>query len=148
MRSVLILVMLLCCAGYGFSQDPVKWTQQVKKVNVTTYEVHFIADVDDEWHIYSQSTPAGGPVATTVSFSKNPLAAKSGAVKEIGKLEEHFEELFGVMVRQYSKKVSFVQVFTVKPGIKTALNAVVEFMACNDHECMPPKKEKFLIQLQ
>ena len=71
-----------------------------------------------------------------------------GAAKEIGKLEQHFEPLFGVEVKQYSNKVDFVQVVTVRPGVKTSFAGTVEYMSCNDTECMPPARQRFSVALR
>ena len=106
-----------------------------------------MAKLEEEWHIYSQTTPEGGPVPTAISFSKNPLVTMEGAIREVGKLEEHFEPLFGVKVKQYSDKVEFVQTIKLKAAVKTAVNGHIQFMVCNDVECMPPSKNTFSISL-
>ena len=128
-------------------QSPVDWTFSTKKINATTYEIYLTANLEPGWHVYSQSTPDGGPIPTTISFSKNPLVSLNGKVKELGKLEQRFEELFGVDVKQFSDKVSFVQTIQLKGKVKTLLNGNVEFMTCNDRECMPPTTHKFSIAL-
>ena len=129
-------------------ESPVKWTYSAKKINASTYEMHLTAIVDAGWHIYSQTTPEGGPIATTISFAKNPLLTLSGTAREVGKLEQHHEKLFGVDVKQFSNKVDFVQTVVVKGKVKTSLNGTVEFMVCNDHECLPPTTQKFSISLK
>ena len=147
MKHFLFFILLMNSIA-GYSQDmPVQWNYSAKKLNETNYEVRLTAIVEDGWHIYSQFTPDGGPVPTAVSFVKNPLLTMQGRVREVGKMEDHFEPLFGVQVKQFSDKVDFVQVVNIKPGIKTALKGSVEFMVCNDHECMPPKKQSFSINL-
>ena len=128
-------------------QSPVDWTFSTKKINATTYEIYLTANLEPGWHVYSQSTPDGGPIPTTISFSKNPLVSLNGKAKELGKLEQRFEELFGVDVKQFSDKVSFVQTIQLKGKVKTLLNGNVEFMTCNDQECMPPTTQKFSIAL-
>ena len=128
-------------------QSPVDWTFSTKKINATTYEIYLTANLEPGWHVYSQSTPDGGPIPTTISFSKNPLVSLNGKAKELGKLEQRFEELFGVDVKQFSDKVSFVQTIQLKGKVKTLLNGNVEFMTCNDRECMPPTTQKFSIAL-
>ncbi|MGV3528103.1 MAG: protein-disulfide reductase DsbD domain-containing protein [Flavisolibacter sp.] len=150
MRKVMLLLLGCLFTFLSFAQksDPVFWSFSSKKINATTYEVRLSARMDDGWHIYSQSTPDGGPVPTTVGFSKNPLLATPGGWKEVGKLEQHFEPLFGVDVKQYSDKVEFVRTVTVKAGVKTALKGNVEFMTCNDTECLPPKTVNFSIDLK
>lgn len=149
MRKSVLLLAAVIVTTFCFAQvkNPVKWSFTSKKVSPSTYEVHLTATLDRGWHVYSQTTPDGGPVATVFSFSKNPLVALQGGVKEVGKLEQHHEELFGVDVKQFSNKVDFVQTITVKGKAKTALNGSVEFMVCNDHECLPPSSQTFSITL-
>lgn len=128
-------------------RNPVQWSFTSKKINPTTYEVHLTAVLENGWHMYSQTTPDGGPVPTAISFAKNPLITLQGTPKEVGKLEQRFEELFGVDVKQFSNKVSFVQTVKLKGKAKTAVTGTVEFMTCNDRECLPPKSQKFAVAL-
>jgi len=147
--QVLVLILLLAPAGIlAQVKNPVKWTYSAKKISTGKYELRMTAIVEKGWHIYSQKTPEGGPVPTEFTFTKNPLVTLSGPVNEVGKLETHFEKLFDVDVKQYSDKVDFVQVVTVKGTVKTNVNGKVEYMLCNDKECLPPKKLDFSIALQ
>jgi DsbC/DsbD-like thiol-disulfide interchange protein len=140
------LVMMNMASGQV--RNPVQWDFSAKKINATTYEVYLTANMEDGWHVYSQHTPDGGPVATTIQFAKNPLLALKGAAKETGKKEQKFEDLFGVDVIQFSDKVVFVQQIEVKGKAKTSLTGSVEFMTCNDRECLPPTTQKFSIALK
>lgn len=150
MRKSLLLLVGVMLSTFCFAQvkNPVKWNFSSKKIDATTYEVYLTAVIDNGWHLYSQATPDGGPVPTTIEFVNNPLIAVQGSAKEIGKLEQRHEELFGVDVRQFSGKVNFVQTVKLKGKVKTSLNGTVEFMTCNDRECLPPTKQKFAIALQ
>jgi DsbC/DsbD-like thiol-disulfide interchange protein len=150
MKSLSLLSFLMFFALAGISQvsDPVQWLFSAKKINASTYEVRLSAKLEKGWHIYSQNTPEGGPVPTTISFAKNPLIKISDSPKELGKLEQHFEKLFGVDVKQYSNQLAFIQVVTVKAGIKTALKGSIEYMTCNDHECMPPRTVNFSVDIK
>jgi hypothetical protein len=150
MKKILFSLLLIVLAGQAFSQvkDPVKWSFTSKKIDASSFEISLTATVDAGWHIYSQTTPEGGPSATVISFTKNPLLQLDGSTKEIGKLEQKHEELFGVDVKQYSTKVVFVQTIKLKGKAKTAISGTIEFMTCNNHECLPPKTQKFSITLQ
>ena len=150
MRRMLMLAIAIFVTSLSFAQvkTPVKWTFSSKKIDATTYEVYMTATLERGWHIYSQTTPDGGPVPTTIEFTKNPLVNLQGSAKETGKLEQKHEELFGVDVKQYSNKVDFVQTVKVKAKVKTTLNGAVEFMTCNDRECLPPTKQQFSIALK
>ena len=121
MKKIFLAFILSILAATGFSQvkNPVKWSFTSKKINESTFEVTLTATVETAWHIYSQSTPEGGPSATVIEFTKNPLIELEGAVTEVGKLEQKFEPLFGVDVKQYSNKVVFVQTVKRKSKAKT-----------------------------
>ena len=150
MRKIFLLSVIVLISSFSFAQvkNPVKWTFSSKKIDATTYEVHMSATLENGWHIYSQTTPDGGPVPTSIEFTKNPLLNLEGAATETGKLEQRHEELFGVDVKQYSSKVDFVQTVKIKGNVKTTLNGTIEFMTCNDHECLPPTKQQFSIPLK
>ncbi len=147
MKKIILATTLLFIVAIVNAQSPVKWSYKVQKIRDKIYEIHLEAKLDDEWHIYSQTTPEGGPIPTAFSFSKNPLVIFEGSIKEVGKLEEHFEPLFGVKVKQYSDKVEFIQTIKLKAAVKTTINGYLEFMACNDAECMPLVKKGFSINV-
>ena len=129
-------------------QNPVNWTATAKKIADKTYEIRLTANINNGWHIYSQTTPDGGPVPTSISFTKNPLFQLQGTAKEVGKLEQHNEPLFGVDLKQFSNKVDFVQVVKLKANVKTSADVAVEFMVCNDKQCLPPATKKFSVALK
>lgn len=151
MKKYIIAGILLFYANFLFAQiqNPVSWTTSYKKINDKTYEIHLTTNIDNGWHIYSQHTPEGGPFPTSFTFTKNPLITLEGKAKEIGKLEQHVEPLFGnIDVKQFSNKVDFVQLVKLKAPVKTSVNVAVEFMVCNDKQCLPPKTEKFSVALK
>lgn len=151
MKKIFTAAFFLLCTNFVFAQiqNPVSWTATSKKINDKTYEVHLTANIDNGWHIYSQTTPDGGPIPTSITFTKNPLLTVEGKAKEEGKLEKHVEPLFGnIDVKQFSNKVDFVQLVKLKAPIKTSVNVAVEFMVCNDKQCLPPKTEKFSVALK
>ena len=150
MKNIFLFVVLCFVVSFSFSQStgPVNWLFSVKKTGANTYQIIGTATIGKGWHLYSQTTPDGGPIPTAVSFNKNPIVTMLGAVKEVGLLEVHNEPLFGVEVKQYSDKVDFVQTVKVKPGIKTNISGTVAYMLCNNKECLPPAQKTFLVELK
>lgn len=150
MKKFFALVLGIMAVGLVQAQiqNPVKWSFASKKINASTYEVYLTAQIDEGWHVYSQTTPDGGPIPTSIEYTKNPLLTIDGNAKEVGKLEQKHEPLFGVDVKQFSDKVVFVQRVKVKGNAKTSLSGTVAFMSCNDRECLPPKSQKFTIALK
>lgn len=130
-------------------QNPVQWSYTAKKKASNVYEVVVTAVLEPSWHIYSQNTPSGGPVPTKFTFTKNPLISFEGKVKEVGKLKSEKDNIFGVDVKYYSDKVEFVQMVKLKKdNLKTNVSSTIEYMLCNDSQCLPPTKKTIDIKLQ
>ncbi len=127
-------------------KDPVKWKYEAKKKG-DAYEVIITANVEKPWHIYSQNTGKGGPIPTKITFKTNPLVKAEGAAKETGKLEKIYDKNFGTDVLFYSNNVVFTQAVKVKAGVKTNVSGTVEYMVCDDEQCLPPTKKTFDIKL-
>jgi thiol:disulfide interchange protein DsbD len=125
-------------------ENPVKWSFVSKKINEKTYELHMTATIDPGWHLYAQEA-GEGPVPTSFKFSKNPLVAANGRVKEDGKLHKAFDKNFDSELKYYENQVNFVQTVTIKGKAATKVKGSVEFMVCDDHQCLPPKEIEFAI---
>ncbi len=150
MKKIIFLFTIIITSTTLFAQiqNPVKWAYSSKKISAGKYEVHLTANIDNGWHIYSQTTPEGGPVPTAINFTKNPLLTTSGIAKEEGKMESSHDKIFDVDVKQFSNKVDFVQTVTVKANIKTKAAGTIKYMVCNDQQCLPPKTINFSISIQ
>lgn len=143
----LVLLLGLVMSAAAQPQSPVSWSATAVKAADGLYKVTITAAVPAPWHIYSQSTPDGGPVPTSVSFNKNPLVTVTGKTTEKGDLKTTHDKNFGVDVKYYGGKVQFIQAVKVKAGVKTNVSGEVNFMVCNDSECLPPSSWKFSVQL-
>lgn len=149
MNKFILFVILLFSVLAGVAQNNVvNWTFESKKLADNNYEVKLIATVQQPWHIYSTTQAEGGPLPTAIAFTKNPLAVPQGKIKEVGKLETHYEKVFELDTKFFSNKVEFVQIFKVKGKAKTNVKGTVEFMTCNDRECLPPQEIPFTIALK
>jgi hypothetical protein len=141
--SIVLMVLTITSVG----QSPVKWTFTANKGSGDTCEVHLTATIAAPWHIYSQFTPAGGPLPTSIGLNKNPLFVKIGAAKEIGQLVSRYEPVFNVDIKYYAAKVDFVQLLKLKGKARTRLSGVIQYMACTDKECLAPEKVSFAVDL-
>lgn len=146
MRKLLIALCLFALPVLAMAQDPVKWEFTTKKTGAQTYEVTAKATIENGWHIYAQEA-GEGPIPTTFKFTKNPLVAMTGKVTEAGKLHKAFDKNFNSELKYYENTVSFVQKVTVKGKAATKLNGSVEFMVCDDHQCLPPAEVPFTFTL-
>jgi thiol:disulfide interchange protein DsbD len=145
-QFLLAVVLLLAINVSAQIKDPVKWTATSRKKG-EAFEVVLSASLPKPWHIYSQNTGDGGPLPTTFRFTKSPLLAFDGNVKEVGKLKEEYDKNFDTKVKYYGEKVDFVQAVKLKSKVKTNVSVTVEYMTCNDSECLPPTKKTFNVSL-
>ncbi|MEO8109242.1 MAG: protein-disulfide reductase DsbD domain-containing protein [Ginsengibacter sp.] len=136
-----LLSAFLIHTSFGQIVNPVSFTYSTVKKGNNQYEVHIKTNVDPKWHIYSVNNPEGGALPTDVAFAN---AVKIGNVKEIGKQKVIFEKEFNVNQKFYEDKVDFVQLVKLLPGNKK-ISGSIEYMACNDRQCLPPKKTSFEI---
>ncbi|NCT94013.1 MAG: hypothetical protein GXC72_06300 [Chitinophagaceae bacterium] len=150
MKKFVFIIMMVALAQLAQAQikDPVKWTFEAIKKTADTYEVQITADVEGKWHLYSQTTGKGGPKPTLVSFQPNPLLSLVGAVKETGKTQKSYDDIFKTDVVLISGKVRYTQTVKLKTAAKTSIRGTVSYMVCDDQECLPPAKKSFDIKLQ
>jgi len=138
-RTILFsLAILAGTLAMAQSAKQVNWTYSSKKIGDKTYEVHMMATIGGNYHMYAQNVGGDGPIPTSFTFTKSPLVEPSGETKEVGQVIKKFESAWNHDVRYYEKTVEFVQVVKLKSNVKTNLAGKVEFMVCNDHECLPP----------
>jgi hypothetical protein len=149
MKKVYTLFLFLVVAGTVSAQSlkQVQWVYTAKKIADKTYEVHMTATIGANYHMYAQNVGVDGPVPTTFVFTKNPLTSLNGKPKEMGKVIKKKEEVWGGNVNYYEKNVDFIQVVKLKGNIKTSLAGNVEFMVCNDVQCLPPSKIDFSVNV-
>jgi hypothetical protein len=122
---------------------PVKWSYAAKKTSKTEATIFIKATIDEGWHLYSQNMADGGPVKTTFTFPVSKtykLVGKTIEPKPITKFEKSFE----MNVSFFEKSVIFqqkVKFTSANPTVKGSL----EYMVCDDQQCLPPETVEFSV---
>ncbi|HPT31143.1 MAG TPA: protein-disulfide reductase DsbD family protein [Prolixibacteraceae bacterium] len=127
--------------------SPVKWSFSVNKISKTEAELVFTADIDKGWHLYSQDIPEGGPIPTTFTIEKGMGFFLTGTVTE-PKATEVFDKQFDMKVKYFSAKVEFRQKVRVVSAKPVEVKGVVEYMCCDDEQCLPPNEVPFTFKLE
>jgi hypothetical protein len=145
MRKIIFTFLLACIIQASFAQilNPAKFNYSSVKKGPNQFEIHIKASVQPMWHIYSIYNPDGGAQATALTFSN---AKAIGKTKEMGKMKTIFEKEFKVNQKFFEENVDFVQTVKVDPGTKK-VSGTIEYMVCNDKQCLPPKTVAFDISL-
>ena len=137
--TAILFILTLSFSASAQIVEPVKWTTSIEKISEIEYTLIATATIDSGWHLYSQIVPEDGPIPTTFSFKGNNNYSKKGNTKE-GKGHEVDDKVFNMKIKYFDKKVDFKQRIKLKTTDKFEIKATVEFMACNDSQCLPPKE--------
>jgi thiol:disulfide interchange protein DsbD len=146
-RIFLILFSLISIAG--FSQNilnPVKWDITYVEKSATDGEIVFTAIIEKKWHIYSQRPTEAGPIPTSFIITPNANFELVGKVVETDAHEE-FVPAFDAKVFVFAEKAEFKQKVKRKTKNSFEINTSLEYMTCNDAQCLPPKTINLKVSL-
>lgn len=134
MKKIVFLLLVFLAFAKGNAQilDPVKWTTKIEKKSGNTYLLTFNGTIENEWHMYSQFTPDGGPLPMEVIF-KN----QKGNFTLVGKAKESktrtaFNDIFGVNETFFEKKAQITQELTVTNLKITKIEVDLNYQVCKD----------------
>lgn len=115
-------------------QPDKKWEHSVEKKGNDTWLV-IKGHMNAGWHLYSQFTPVGGPLPTTLTFTPSKNYKLSGQAKESA-TKTMYDSTFEVNVLMFEHEPEFRQKIEVLTDKKFTIKAVVDGQACNDQTCV------------
>ena len=125
---------------------PVKWSYAAKKISATEAVLLIKATIDEGWHVYSQTVKEGGPVKTTLTFPPSAAYALIGPTIEPTP-KAKFEQAFNMNVNFFEHEVVFQQKIKLKAA-RVMVRGKLEYMTCNDKQCLPPEDIDFSITVK
>jgi len=124
--------------------DPVQWTLTLDSASVAPgghVLARMSAKIEAGWHLYSPTTPKGGPIATTLALDNPAVASvKMYEPKPVVKLDPSF----GINTETFGEEVTFLLDIELKkdaPAGAVELAPSVRYQCCNDSNCLPPKRK-------
>jgi len=147
-RKLIVFIALIFIAVSASSQiyDPVSWDFGFEKTADKQYELVFTAAIDEHSHIYAMDIPEGGPIPTSISFDTVPGFILTGKPYEVTEPVELFDEAFGFKIKTFSTSAEFRQKISAVES-SFIVTGVLNFMACNNATCSPPKDVEFSISI-
>jgi thiol:disulfide interchange protein DsbD len=136
-KSIIILGLFFGLFANAQILEPVKWSTSVKKTADNQYKLISTATIEKGWHLYSQDVPEDGPIPTTFSYNndKNSFNLIGKTVEEEGSIVE--DPVFMMKIKFFDNTAVFEQTIQLLVE-ETVVNAIVEFMVCDDSRCLPP----------
>jgi len=149
MKRNLIIILLLAASTSIQAQilHPVSWSYGAKKINKKEAVLFLRATIEDGWHIYSQKVADGGPVKTSFTFKPGKGYILEGKITE-PKPIRRFEEAFHMEVSFFEHEVIFQQKIKLAGSGPVIVTGNLEYMTCNDKQCLPPDDITFSIPVK
>jgi DsbC/DsbD-like thiol-disulfide interchange protein len=148
MKRLILFLAVTATALSAHSQilKPVTWSYAAKKISKTEAVVYIKAAIDDKWHLYSQTVKDGGPVKTTFTFPASKEYTLVGKTVEPTPVTR-YEDTFKMNVSFFEKSVIFQQKVKLT-GATATVKGKVEFMTCDDKQCLPPEEIEFSVPVK
>lgn len=140
MKKGLLVFLLTLFVGIfaAFSQvaNPTNWSFSQKSLGNNEYELTFKADIQPGWHVYSMYTPAGGPMATTLTLEEAGKGIELlGQATENEPKKEH-DDIFGVDVWSFENEYVITQKIKVTDASLAAIKGSLEYQVCQEGQCV------------
>ncbi len=142
------LMLLLGTSLFAQILTPVKWAYGTEQINETEVVLIIKARIDHKWHLYSQHIPEGGPIPTTFVFKPSSHYTLIGKVEESPKPIKVYEDLFDMEVAYFEKTATFRQKIKLNTTNDFSVSGELEFMVCDDRQCLPPELIEFSIPVK
>lgn len=146
-KLIAIALLVFTTSAYSQILDPVKWSTSVEKVSSTEYKLISKAVIENGWHLYSQTVPEGGPIATSFTYNSNGAYLKKGNTNE-GEGHVVDDPIFGMKIKYFEIETVFEQRIKLKNTNAFPITATVTFMVCDDARCLPPTDKELVFKLQ
>lgn len=109
---------------------PVKWSTKVEKLSESEFNLVMEGKIDDGWHVYSQFTPADGPLPAEFSFKD-----AKGNYELVGKVKEspykkQYNDVFEVDEYFFEKNVTFTQKVKILNAELASIKAKIDYQVC------------------
>ena len=134
MKKILFLLIAFVAFANVNAQilDPAKWTTKIEKKSDTNYVLIFDTVIENDWHLYSQTTPDGGPLPLEITF-KN----QKGNFNLVGKAVESktrtaYNDIFEVNEKFFEKKGQVRQEISITNPNLTEIKVDFNYQVCKE----------------
>ena len=153
-RQLVILALLLAIVHVsGQAQltsrqpkfDPVQWSFELDPASVSPGQrvVGLLtAEIEPGWHLYSPTTPAGGPIPTKIEMAESPSVANWKLFQP--RPNRRIDDNFQLETETYEDHAVFQFDILLAEDASLGsreLEAKVRYQVCDDRLCLPPVKK-------
>jgi len=148
MKHIFTTIGVLFISIYSYAQiiDPVIWNFSKKQISENQIELQFTANIEENWHLYSQFTGQylndDGPVPTSFIFTESDSYIRKDSVIEEPPIEE-YDPIWDETLKYYEGEVTFRQIIEVLTNDPFKIEGDINFMLCDEAQCVFPMPVTF-----
>ncbi len=142
--SLVLLFATMCWSQAPKKLDPVQWSAEAAPPDGKPGAfavLKLTATIQEPWHLYSPTTPAGGPIITTIKLADNDAVEAAEVFRP--QPARKFDANFSLDTETYEKSAVFYIRAKLKPSAPAGalpLTANMRYQVCTEKECLPPVK--------
>jgi thiol:disulfide interchange protein DsbD len=133
MAFAAIIPMEVCAEGI---LEPVKWSIAIQDLNENEFDIVATATIDPEYHIYSTTMPALGPLPTVFDIKTSEFFEAVGEARDLTDVPMYYDDIFEVEYKQFSGTASFAQTFRKLKDGSFPITGEINYQACKEGQCV------------
>lgn len=147
MKKIIFSLLVLLAFANGNAQilDPVKWTTKIEKKSTTNYILTFNGIIEDNWHMYSQFTPEGGPLPLEVIFKDQKGNFNLVGKAKEGKTTTAYNDIFEVNETFFVKTAQIQQEISILNPKVSKVEVDLNYQVCKESCINLEKKFSFTL---
>jgi hypothetical protein len=138
MKKTFVIILLAIISFATFSQESiVNWKIEQSREETGSYLLNISAEIPYGWYIYGMNMDEGGPLPLFISFEDAENKIITSEFTEISIANKMYDEVFGMDVNSYTKKVEIKCMFVPKRETEK-ITLIIDGQACNkkDGSCI------------
>ena len=146
--KLFVFIFLIGSVTNAQIHNPVSWETSVEKINDSDYNLVITAGIETGWHLYSQNVPEGGPIPTSIKIVVDESKYQLIGSPQEGQGHEEYDNVFDMDIKYFETQAVFKQRIRLLSSEKLTISGVLEFMVCDDTNCLPPTDVDLTFEVQ
>ena len=136
MRKILTTLLSLFIFASLWAQPVATWQYEQKDNGDGTIDLIFKANIESPWYMYNSDPIANGPLPTSFEVTAPVGFELVGKLRDMEKAKPKMDEAFGIEVKVFETKASFVQTIKRISSEPIKVNGILTYQTCNGGECL------------
>jgi len=130
-----ILTFFVVFNSFSQIEEPVTWNSNIDKISDENYLITIDAYIQNNWRLYSQDLPKGGPEPTEFIFKEKQGYESLGSFEESKSIKK-YDKLFELDLNYFEKGASFSQEIKLIDKNLEKIDVEINYQACDDRLCI------------